>query len=90
MSNHSGSYMLNSILFLLKNEYSFFKKINKEEQIKFISKIIKIGDDYDCNHGEIMEDLAKDLEFCYLCNESTQDFKQDYDICEKCQNEYSG
>ncbi|NRB10622.1 MAG: hypothetical protein HRU35_03275 [Rickettsiaceae bacterium] len=90
MSNHDGSEMLNSVLFLLKDKYNFFNEISEEDRVKFISEIIKIGNCYDCSHGEIMENLGKDLKFCYTCRKATQDFEQGYDICGKCKNKYLG
>ena len=39
MSNHSGSFMLNSVLRLLDDHYNFFATLNKEETLKFIKKI---------------------------------------------------
>ncbi len=87
MSNHSGSYMLNEVLLLLKNQYNFFENMDQESRKKFIIKILNIGDDSDCNPGEILDALGKSLEFCYCCNESTKNFDEDNDICKECCNQ---
>ena len=83
MSNHSGSFMLNSVLRLLDDHYNFFATLNKEETLKFIKKIIQIGISEDCNDGEILDEIGKKLGICYSCIEFTADINED-GICAKC------
>ena len=67
MSNHSGNYMLNNVLTILQDDHDFFSKIGKEEAYLFVKKIIKVGNRYDCNSGEILEDIGLKLGVCYGC-----------------------
>jgi len=55
MSNHSGSYMLNSVLELLHAQ-GVFEWLGKEKTDVFMKSIQKLSWDYDCNPGEILED----------------------------------
>ena len=86
MSNHSGSMMLNQVLFLLKDEYDFFVNIDSKIKASFLSDVLTIGYDYDCNDGEILQDLGQELEFCYSCHEIDTEFEEEGDICKNCCN----
>jgi hypothetical protein len=77
MSNHSGSHMLNEVLSKINN-IGIFKTIGKEKTHQFVLEAIKIGREYDCNNGEILEDIGKELGICYCC------------LKEKCEVDYSG
>lgn len=77
MSNHSGSYMLNEVLCTAK-DMGIFETIGKEKARKFALSLIEIGEDYDCNNGEILEDIGKELGICYCCLKG------------KCEVDYSG
>ena len=69
---------------LLKDEYGFFDNMQQVTREEFIIKILELGCNYDCNDGEILDQLGKALQFCYYCGESTKDFDKDSDICKKC------
>lgn len=47
MSNHSGSYMLNSILTMLDEEYDFLKDRTPQEVRNIFNKFDEIGSLYD-------------------------------------------
>lgn len=83
MSNHMGGEMLNEVLKLLKEkEYDFYEKIGKEKTLSFIKAIVEIGDYYDCNDDEILEDIATTLGICYLCLAPKSNIK--FDMCVDC------
>jgi hypothetical protein len=84
MSNHDGSYMLNSVLELL-DEYEFFNTVGKEKTQSFISEVLKLSWDWDCNDGEILENIGEKLGICYLCKQYAD--KLEDGICLKCENE---
>ncbi len=81
MSNHSGSYIINHILHALE-EYDFFKTLGKEKTLKFLNKKRKLSWDFDCNNGEILEDIGEKLKVCYECYQYRE--KLDYGVCEEC------
>ena len=81
MSNHNGSYMLNEVLELLEEKH-FFEKLTVEEKHDFILQIIKIGDENDCNPGEILEDIGERLGICYYCLEISDSFENG--LCPSC------
>ena len=81
MSNHDGSYMLNTVLFLLK-EQNVFDYLGKEKTLKFLNRIRDIGWDNDCNNGEILDKIGEQLGVCYTCWEYGGNLE--YGICEKC------
>lgn len=66
MSNHSGSYMLNSVLAMLARE-SYFSKIGPERTSEFIADIVGLGRTYDGNPGEILQDISETLGICSFC-----------------------
>ena len=82
MSNHSGSYQLNAVLILL-DAYGFFDKLDKTEILSFIKSIDCIGEEYDCNSGEILEGIGKKLGICYYCMEFADQI-DDSGICTNC------
>jgi len=50
MSNHSGSYMLNSLLTMIERE-SYFSDIGPEKTAEFISHVRCLTLDHDGNSG---------------------------------------
>ena len=85
MSNHDGSYMLNEVLILLEKR-GFFSCMKPSETKKFIKSILKIGNEYDCNDGEILEDIGESLGICYCCVEFTKDL--DDGVCSSCRKDW--
>ena len=84
MSNHSGSYMLNEVLKKL-DEKSVFALLGKEETQTLVQEIIKISYAYDCNPGEILEDMAERVGVCSYYLEGADEF---YDgVCQRCYEE---
>lgn len=83
MSNHSGSYMLNEVLFLLE-EYGFFDRLTQEEMVTFSNSIAKIGCKHDCSDGEIFSDIGKRIKYCYCCHKFSEELDED-GICKECQ-----
>jgi hypothetical protein len=66
MSNHDGSYMLNTVIKPL-DQYEFFRIAGKEKTQTFISELLRLSWDWDCNRGEILEDIGEKLMICYAC-----------------------
>lgn len=81
MSNHSGSYMLNEVLSIAK-EMGVSDSIGKEAFRKFALKLVKIGYNYDCNSGEILDNFGEELGICYCCLEQTDALV--HGRCQKC------
>jgi hypothetical protein len=67
------------------DEMEFFKTMGKEKSYKFILEIIKIGRRYDCNPGEILEQVGDELGICYYCFQQTDDIEDG--LCKKCRGE---
>jgi len=76
--------MLNSVLLSAKKT-GMFKTIGKKKTIEFLKEVVGIGDEYDCNPGEIFEDLGDDIDICYDCLEESKDLKAG--LCPKCYGE---
>ena len=81
MSNHSGSYMLNNILKILEQE-SVFQLLGKEKTQNLIFDILKMSYQYDCNPGEILEDIGEQVGICYCCQSTADEFHDG--ICKTC------
>lgn len=81
MSNHSGSYMLNGVLKTAK-EMGILETIGEDKSLEFARKLVELGRGYDCNTGEILEDIGEDLSLCYYCLEKSKDLE--YGLCENC------
>ena len=82
MSNHSGSYMLNSVLCVAK-DMGIFETIGKEKTLGFARELLKLGSKYDCNDGEILEDMDE-LGICYCCLKETDDLEDG--LCNECRD----
>ena len=74
MSNHSGSYMLNSVLLMLARE-SYFSKVGPEKTSEFIADVVRLAGKYDCNHGEILRDVSETLGICGRCFKHSDDLE---------------
>ena len=81
MSNHDGSYLLNATLKLIDN-YNFFSTLDKEKIESFVQEIFRLSWDFDCNRGEIFEDIGTKLGICYECGKFADILN--HDICLKC------
>lgn len=81
MSNHSGSYMLNDILKVLDKK-SVFNFLGKEKTHALIIEILNISYQYDCNPGEILENIGPKIGVCYYCTKSAEEFHDG--ICKSC------
>jgi hypothetical protein len=84
MSNHSGSYMLNEVLKLLEKElvFEFWGQVKTQNLVRAIARI---GYDYDCNSGEILEQIGARIGLCYCCCEPTAEFCDG--LCQNCYGE---
>ena len=74
MSNHSGSYMLSSMLLKLARE-SYFSKIGPEKTSEFLQDIIGLARTYDGNPGEVFRDVSETLGICRWCFKQSDDLK---------------
>ena len=74
VSNHSGSYMLNSVLLMLARE-SYFSKIGPEKTSEFLEDIIGLAQTYDGNTGEVLGDISETLGICRLCFKQSDDLE---------------
>ena len=66
MSNHSGSYMLNSLLVMLERE-SYFATIGPEKTAEFVSNAVSLAEEHDGNPGEVLDGIGERLGICYEC-----------------------
>lgn len=71
MSNHSGSYMVNDLLKLMDQEH-LFEDLGMEKTQSLIRRFVGIAQAYDCNGGEILENLTDRFQPCYCCLANTQ------------------
>ena len=83
MSNHLGSYMLNAVLYKLR-DYNIFDSLGKEKTLALLHDIRIIGFDADCNNGEILYKIGEELGICYQCWSYGEGFQ--YGICKECQS----
>ena len=73
--------MLNEVLILLEKR-GYFSHMNPLEIKTFIGEILNIGNEYDCNDGEILEDIGESLGICYDCLKFSKVL--DYGRCPSC------
>ncbi|MDB9310183.1 hypothetical protein PN471_16390 [Aphanizomenon sp. CS-733/32] len=82
MSNHSGSYMLNEVITILKREHCF-DHLDQEERQNLIEEIVKLARyEDDCNPGEILEGHTDYFQICSCCLAKTNDLESG--LCVKC------
>lgn len=85
MSNHQGSYMLNSILRML-DRYAVFEAIGPEKTQEIVLEMLKVYPyNYDCNTSEILEGLGERFGVCYNCRGPATEFRDG--ICVACDDE---
>ena len=82
MSNHSVSYVLNSVL-ESAIEMKIFEDIGKEKTNEFVLRLLRIGRRHDCNDGEILEGLEV-LGICYGCLKEVGEDNLEMGLCPKC------
>ena len=85
MSNHSGSYMLNEILKTPELQ-SVFQDIGIDKTQSLILKILQISDNYDCNSGEILDEIGEQFGICYCCKQRANTFIDG--VCQSCYDTY--
>lgn len=73
--------MLNGVLRILERE-SFFEHIGKERTQKIVLDILELSYEYDCNPGEILEDIGERVGICYYCNNPADEFRDG--MCKGC------
>ena len=83
MSNHSGSYMLNSLLVMLERE-SFFSEIGPERTAEFVSDVLGLAVDHDGNPGEVLNGIGEHLGICYQCRRRSGAL--DHGVCTTCRD----
>jgi hypothetical protein len=67
MSNHSGSYMLNEV-FRRLHKAGFVKKFGPKKAQNFLLEITQWAcRQYDCNEGEILDELGRKYGLCGYC-----------------------
>jgi len=82
MSNHDGSYLLNEVLLLLERE-GVFRALGREKSRKLVITIVKkAASEYDCNYGEILEDIGERLKICQCCLKKTVELEDG--LCKAC------
>lgn len=58
----------------------------KKKHCIILNEIRKIGCDYDCNYGEILEDIGEELNVCYECWSYSDELEEG--SCEKCRSRW--
>ena len=81
MSNHSGSYMLNSMLVMLERE-AYFSEIGPEMTEDFVLHVVGLAYEYDGNPGEVLAGIGERLRICYLCFKRSDEL--DRGVCASC------
>jgi hypothetical protein len=86
MSNHSGSYLLNEVLLLLEKRGAF-DLLGKEPSQKLVLEMIHLSKRYDCNPGEILDEIGMRVGICYYCLTAQSDLMNG--VCNKCRVSWS-
>jgi recombinational DNA repair protein RecR len=87
MSNHSGSYMLNEVLHLLE-ERGVFATLGSEAAQRLALDITKLSRRYDCNPGEILDEIGERLGICRWCMTAKADLVDG--VCVSCRDKSKG
>ena len=66
MSDHSGSHMLNKVLRLMEQR-SVFELMGRDADQQLVREIARLSRRYDCNPGEILDEIGERLGICYYC-----------------------
>ncbi len=83
MSNHSGSYMLNSLLTMIERE-SFFSDIGPERTAEFLSHVRRLTLEHDGNPGEVLDGIGERLGICYHCFQQYDELR--HGVCSSCRD----
>ncbi len=86
MSNHSGGYMLNKVLWMLDEEFRFFEGKTKGEIRNVFEKFTEIGAGYDTNDGEVLQDICDKYSICYCCMKESDDIERG--LCYWCREQF--
>jgi hypothetical protein len=82
MSNHAGSYMLNEVLRMLE-ERGVFTQMGPAAAQKLVLDIVKRSrEEYDCNSGEILDQIGARLGICSCCAKASAELVDG--TCPKC------
>jgi len=85
VSNHTGGYLLNYAFHRLV-ENGFVDRFGKQKAQEIVLDVIEFATrQYDCNEGEILNELGKELGICYYCLQPASEIKRD--VCLKCRQE---
>ena len=84
MSNHSGSYLLNDVLNALRQR-GVFELLGVHATRRLVRDVLIIGEEDDCNSGEILDGLGKVVGICGYCERDADDI-DDEDLCAQCQS----
>ena len=74
--------MLNDVL-VIAEEYDLFKFLGKDKTKDFVLKIVQVGNEYDCNPGEILEEIGRRVGICYYCLQQKENIDED-GLCADC------
>ena len=66
MSDHSASYLLNEVLRLLEQR-GIFELLGKRQTQELVLEILRLSERYDCNPGEILDEIGQRLGICSYC-----------------------
>jgi len=78
--------MLNDLLKLMDQEQVFDSMGIKKTQ-SLVKRFIRIAQSYDCNCGEILENLTDRFHLCYCCLANTQPQDLNNGLCQRCREE---
>src|SRR5687768_11346440 len=82
MSNHAGGHLLNKVFHILERErvFDLLGRPRAQEVVREITQLARHR--YDCNCGEILEDVGPRLGLCQCCGKPADDISEGY--CPEC------
>lgn len=84
MSNHDGSYMLNTMVHGL-GEMGVLSAMSAAQRKSLCNLLWHVCWDYDCNWHEIMDAaLARLLKTCADCGRESEEVSADHGLCAGC------
>ena len=83
MSNHYASYAINEVLIKLDNA-GVFDNLPKEDVGNLLTSLKSIAWEYDCNTGEILDEIGVKYNICEYCNEYAPEGLDDDNYCKNC------